>query len=293
MTWETNFFKGWAKPGPTIRQPSAEKQQQIAQEIGEAITLDALAGHYRIYQLAAGHRFSTDDVLTAWYGTTGCPSARRILDLGSGIGSVGMMAAWRLQGASVVSIEAQAVSAQLARHSVTLNGLASRYQVLEGDFRDSTSLLPPDDLFDLILGSPPYFPPESGVLGNHPQKIACRFETRGTIADYCQAAARQLALGGVFACVFPTAPAAQHARVVQAAAAAGLTLLRSRTVFLKEGEPYSLGVFLMMKSEHLPAAFRSQAPWIEPPLHIRGGADGLPTLEYLTLKLSMGLPPTA
>ena len=56
-------------------------------------TLDAISGWYRILQLKAGHRFSTDDILTAWYGTAWCPRADHVLDLGSGIGSVAMTAA--------------------------------------------------------------------------------------------------------------------------------------------------------------------------------------------------------
>ena len=44
-----------------------------------------------------------DDILTAWYGTCWAPSATRVLDLGSGIGSVGMIAAWRLSGAHLVT----------------------------------------------------------------------------------------------------------------------------------------------------------------------------------------------
>jgi hypothetical protein len=47
-------------------------------------TFDAISGHFRIFQLEAGHRFSTDDVLTAWYGTSWAPSASRVLDLGRG-----------------------------------------------------------------------------------------------------------------------------------------------------------------------------------------------------------------
>ena len=39
-------------------------------------TLDALSGHFRIYQLRRGHRFSTDDLLTAWYGTSAAPDPR-------------------------------------------------------------------------------------------------------------------------------------------------------------------------------------------------------------------------
>src|SRR5580698_1280375 len=93
------FFKGWAKPGPMA--PGA---LDTASEIGEGETLDAISGHFRLFQLRDGHRFSTDDVLTAWHGTTWCPSARTALDLGSGIGSVGMIAAWGLPGARFVTI---------------------------------------------------------------------------------------------------------------------------------------------------------------------------------------------
>ena len=75
------FFKGWAKPGPV---PPGALDGKPAVEPGE--TLDAISGHFRLFQLEAGHRFSTDDVLTAWYGTSWCPSARTVLDLGSGGG---------------------------------------------------------------------------------------------------------------------------------------------------------------------------------------------------------------
>src|SRR5918997_841904 len=105
------LFKGWAVPGPVP--PGAS--QSI--DVPAAETLDAISGHYRIFQLRKGHRFSTDDVLTAWYGTTWASSARRVLDLGSGIGSVAMIAAWRLPRARVVAIEAQEESVRLARKS--------------------------------------------------------------------------------------------------------------------------------------------------------------------------------
>jgi tRNA1(Val) A37 N6-methylase TrmN6 len=70
-------------------------------------TLDAISGHFRLFQLWDGHRFSTDDILTAWYGTTWCPTAQTALDLGSGIGTVGMICAWRMPGTRFVTVEAQ------------------------------------------------------------------------------------------------------------------------------------------------------------------------------------------
>lgn len=278
-----NFFKGWAKPGPHVPAlaPTSDGPS-------ETETLDAISGHFRIFQLKDGHRFSTDDILTAWYGTQACPSARTALDLGSGIGSVGMVAAWRLQGARFVTVEAQEESVRLARRSARYNGIEDRYEIRQGDFRDP-DILKQDELFDLVLGSPPYFPLGSGVLGDHPQKIACRFEVRGTVADYCSTATKHLALGGVFACVFPMNPEEQLERVHAGARDAGLSIIKQRPIVLREGEPPLLALFAMMKSEHLPEAFRDR-PWTEAPLMIRR-KDGSIHPEYSTVKLSIGFPP--
>lgn len=274
------FFKGWAKPGPMA--PGANDPDFHPKE-GE--TLDAISGHFRIFQLRDGHRFSTDDVLTAWYGTSWCPSARRVLDLGSGIGSVGMIAAWRLAGARFVTIEAQEQSVSLARKSAKYNGIEERYEIRQGDFRDP-KLLGAGEKFDLILGSPPYFPDETGLHGNHPQKVACRFEARGDIADYCNVAAKHLEMGGFFSCVFPTA---RIARVRTSARDAGLAIVRARPVKLKEGAEPLITLFGMSVAEHLPPEFRSQT-WEEPALIIRR-KDGTVHPEYSAVKLSFGFPP--
>ena len=272
-------FKGWAKPGPVP--PGA----LAAPEVPPDETLDAISGHFRIFQLRDGHRFSTDDVLTAWYGTSWAPTASRVLDLGSGIGSVGMIAAWRLPGARVVTIEAQQESVRLARKSASYNGLESRYDIRCGDFRDQGALSP-DEAFDLVLGSPPYFPPGTGIEGDHPQKVACRFELRGDIRDYARVAARHLAPGGVFACVFPED---QRARLEAAARATETVIVRRRPVVFREGEPPLVGLFLLMRSTDLPPAARGRT-WVEPALIIRA-ADGSVHSEYAAVKLAIGFPP--
>jgi tRNA1Val (adenine37-N6)-methyltransferase len=275
----SSHFKGWAKPGPVppgVQQPP---------ELEAGVTLDAISGYFRVFQLRKGHRFSTDDVLTAWYGTTWAPTARTVLDLGSGIGSVGMIAAWRLPGAKFVTVEAQTQSVALARRSACYNGLEARYEIRAGDFRDP-AILRAEERFELVLGSPPYFPEGTGVVGDHPQKIACRFEQRGSIVDYCRVASEHLAPGGWFACVFPDA---QRTRVDEAAHQAGLSLVRSRPVVLREDEPPLLSLFAWVRAIDLPPAFRRQ-PWTEPPLIIRD-RQGRVHPEYSAVKLSIGFPP--
>lgn len=273
------YFKGWAKPGPIP--PGALTPPAVPD--GE--TLDAISGHFRLFQLRDGHRFSTDDVLTAWYGTTWAPSAARVLDLGSGIGSVGMIAAWRLPGARFVTVEAQDDSVRLARKSSAYNGLESRYEIRCADFRDDRAL-DAGERFDLVLGSPPYFPLGSGIEGVHTQAVACRFELRGSIADYARVASAHLEAGGVFACVFPEE---QRGRVEAAAADAALAIVRRRPVIFKQGEPPLIGLYVMMCASDLPERMRRRT-WVEPPLVIRA-ADGSVSEEYAAVKLAVGFPP--
>jgi len=286
-------FKGWAKPGPVPPgvgvQASDCSEDTLKRELqpGSHETLDAISGHFRMFQLRDGHRFSTDDILTAWYGTSWCPSARTALDLGSGIGTVGMISAWRLQGTKFVTVEAQSDSVTLARKSAKFNGLTDRYEIRHGDFRES-GILRPEEKFDLITGSPPYWPLSDGIQSDHPQKLACRFELRGTVADYCSTAAKHLAIGGFFACVFPHEPA-QLARVEAGAREAGLVIVRKRPVVFREGDPALVALFGMMRSGDLPEWFRGQT-WTEPDLIIRT-RDGKIHPEYSAVKLAIGFPP--
>ena len=272
-------FKGWAIPG--IVPPGAQTPPEVAADE----TLDAISGHFRIFQFRNGHRFSTDDVLTAWYGTTWAPSAVSVLDLGSGIGSVGMMAAWRLPGARLVTVEAQPESVRLAAKSAAYNGLVDRYDIRLADFREAATFVAGEQ-FDLVLGSPPYFPSSSGIASDDPQRTACRFELRGDIRDYARIAAERLAPGGLFVCVFPHADCS---RVEEAVSTAALTIVRRRPVVFREGAPALVALFGMMRQRDLPSHMLDRT-WVEPPLVIRS-ADGQVHPEYAALKLAVGFPP--
>jgi len=273
-------YRGWRRPGPI---PPGGAQP----EPGES--LDYLCGHYRIFQYERGHRYSTDDVLTAWYGTQWAPRVERALDLGSGIGSVAMIAAWRLPGARFVTIEAQPASIRLARKSVLFNGLSDRFHLIEGDFRDPFPLQG-QALFDLVLGSPPYFPEGTATAAEHPQAVQARIEIRGDVSDYARAASRVLAPGGVFAFVFPNG---QLNRAIKALEDAELVLLRRREVLFKAGESSVICLFLAARRADLPSSFaggRSGKPVLEPALIIRS-RDGSVHPEYATIRLSFGFPP--
>lgn len=268
------FYRGWRRPGPVP--PGG-----VGVEEGE--TLDYLCGWYRIFQYAKGHRYSTDDVLTAWYGTTHAPRVARAADLGSGIGSVALISAWRLPGAAFCTVEAQVISLRLARKSVRYNGLESRFTLYHGDLRDE-SILAHEAPFDLVTGSPPYWPEGTASPSVFAQAVPARIEVRGSVADYARTASRILAPGGVFAFVFPTI---QLERAVTSLEASGLALLRRREVVFREGEASVITLFAATRAGDIPATYRAFA---EPPLTIRtrdGGVDP----EYSAVRMSFGFPP--
>ena len=309
-------YRGWRRPGPV-------PPRGLDAEPGE--TLDYLCGHFRIFQYERGHRYSTDDVLTAWYATQWAPHVERAADLGSGIGSVALIAAWRLPGARFCTVEAQPMSARLARKSIRYNGLEPRFTVYEGDLRDP-SILADEAPFDLVTGSPPYWPASAATGAAHPQAVPARIEIRGTVADYAAAAARILAPGGMFVFVFPyrrseitrsrglavagsrggdastrrepeTPRDRESARLrdpisgvlfaEEALHTNDLILLRRRDVIFKEGEPPMISLFAAMRAADLPPG---RETWIEPPLIIRA-ANGSVHPEYAAIRISFGFPP--
>jgi len=267
-------YRGWRRPGPLP--PGG-----VEVEPGES--LDVISGSYRIFQYERGHRYSTDDVLTAWYGSTYAPRVARAADLGSGIGSVALICAWRLTGATFCTVEAQEISIRLARKTIRYNGLEPRFTLYRGDLRDP-SILANEEPFDLVTGSPPYFPSGTATEPGHPQAVPARMEVRGGVEDYARAAARILAPGGLFAFVFPVV---QDARALSAIDGAGLTLIRRRDIIFKDGEPPLIAVFAASRREDIPVQYNAL---IEPPLTIRR-RDRSTDPEYSAIRLSFGFPP--
>lgn len=241
----------------------------------ETTSLDRLAGDWRIHQLVGGHRFSADDLFTAWVAAESCPRAQRLLDLGAGIGSVGLMTLWRMQPtATLVGLEAQEVSHVLMRRTVDTNQLSARVECRLGDLRDA-ACVPEGRVFDLVTGSPPYIPLGKGVVSPHPQRAACRMELRGSIADYALAAARTVREDGSFVVCF----AAADPRGEPAIAAAGLSLRVRQDVVFRGRQAPLITIFV---ATHEAGPCDRRAPFC-----IRG-PDGEWTEAYFEMRRQMG-----
>lgn len=160
------------------------------------LTCDAITRDFRIYQRRGGHRYSLDDLATAWQAAEAAPQAQTVLDMGCGIGSVLLMLAWKLPRATLFGIEALAMSADLAKKNVALNDIARRARIIAGDLREVTVGWAHGGC-DLVTGTPPYLPEGTALASPDPQRAAARIELRGGVEDYIVAGARVLAERGV------------------------------------------------------------------------------------------------
>jgi len=271
---------GWQAPGPPPR--GADGRPELLPDDDEDLCL--LAGDWRILQKLRGHRWSMDDLVTAYVATRAVQpeSVHDALDLGCGIGSVLMMVAWSLPSARCVGVEAQVLSAGLARRSVAYNGAEDRVTVHDGDLRDPT-VLPATARFDLITGTPPYFPPGAGVESEKVQCGPCRFEHRGGVEDYCGAAARHLADTGVFVVC---GAAAEDPRARAGAREHGLQVIAHWDIVAREGSPPLLGVWVMRRAETGLCEGPRQV------LTVRDGA-GQWTPAFRAVREALGMPSAA
>jgi tRNA1(Val) A37 N6-methylase TrmN6 len=238
---------GWIATGPAPS-PDAARRADLQPRAGEDLCY--LSGDWRILQRVGGHRWSLDDLMVAWVAFDESRNAppQRFADLGCGIGSVLMMLAWRFPAAHGTGVEAQELSADLARRSLSWNGIADRCDVRLGDLRDR-SILAEEPCFDLITGTPPYFAPGTANESARPQLGPCRFEHRGGVEDYCRAAARLLAPGAVFVIC---AGWLQVERVGSAAEATGLRVDRRLDVVPRQGKGPLFSVYAMRRGTSRP-----------------------------------------
>ena len=265
----------WRPPGPRPAAPGDRPDLWP----GPGEDLCHLAGDWRILQLVRGHRWSLDDLVTAWFAADVVRYAPPALvaDLGCGIGAVLMLLAWRFPAARGVGIEIQPVSVGLARRSLVWNGAGGRCEVRRGDLRDPASI-PEGAVFELVTATPPYLPVGTAHRSSRVQLAGCHLELCGGVEAYCAAAARILAPDGWFV---TCAGASQAERVRGGATAAGLRIVRRREVVPRAGKG-SLFAVWAMRRDGQPAAD-------DTPLVVRD-RTGRWTDGFRAVRAAMGMP---
>jgi tRNA1(Val) A37 N6-methylase TrmN6 len=246
------------------------------------LSLDRLTAGFSVFQRVKGHRFSSDDMVTAWAALQVCPTPERIVDLGCGLGSVLLHLAWSAPTATLVGVEAQAVSYALLERNVAHNHLSERVRILNGDFRQPDVMEALGGPFDLVTGTPPYFPTGTASSARDEQRARARLETRGGVEAYVTTGGALLAPDGWL--VLCGDADADH-RIDEVATTSGLAMCRRIVVIPRAGRPPLFSVWALRRE-------LEAEPVDERVLTLRD-ADGERTADAKMLRAFSGFPEKA
>jgi tRNA1(Val) A37 N6-methylase TrmN6 len=164
-----------------------------------AATDDAfLGGRLSLLQPGTGYRAGIDGVLLA--ATVGARPGAQVLDVGAGVGVVGLCVAQRLPDVRVTLVERDAGLAALARRNIERNGLAGRARVIEADalkpLGESPELAAAVESFDHVLANPPFHVEGRGTAARDPVEAGANAMPAGGLDRWLRFMAAMARPGG-------------------------------------------------------------------------------------------------
>jgi len=158
-----------------------------------------LGGRLRLMQAPTGHRVGTDAVLLAAAAPAGFEGL--CVDLGAGVGAVGLAVAALHPGARVRLVEINPDTAALAALNVGANGLTPRVAVLVADVladrraRREVGLEPA--AADLVLTNPPYLDARAARISPDAARVQAHVMPDGELGTWMATACDLVRPGGL------------------------------------------------------------------------------------------------
>lgn len=151
----------------------------------------------KIYQDDEKFKFSIDSVLLANFVTLNSNS-KKILDIGTGNAPIAMMLTKRTKN-SIVGVEIQKESFEMAKKSVEYNKLSNQIELINSDIIEYAKNIESDS-FDTIVSNPPYFKSNNFQTLNECKRIA-RDESKLDLENLFKVSKKLLKNGGNIAIV--------------------------------------------------------------------------------------------
>ena len=159
-------------------------------ELKENERLDDLQRNgLKIIQKTDGFCFGMDAVLLSGFAMV--KKGERALDLGTGTGIIPILLEAKTEGEHFSALEIQREVADMARRSVSLNGLEEKIQIVEGDIREASQIFGTAS-FDVVTSNPPYMNDAHGLKNPDLPKAIARHEVLCTLDDVVREASRVL-----------------------------------------------------------------------------------------------------
>jgi tRNA1(Val) A37 N6-methylase TrmN6 len=216
------------------------------------VTDSLFSGRLALAQPRRGYRVNVDTLLLARFATMGRPRARRVVDLGAGVGALGLAYAFLGSAGRIDLVERDPALARLSTENLARAGATGEAHVADLGDEGLPRLL--RGTADVVLSNPPFFPPEAGTVAREAKKGA-RF---GPLAPFLRAAEAAL---GRRAYAFFVYPAPALPSLLAAASAAGLVAKRVRFVHAFVASPARLALVELRRAK--PGGLVVEAPLVE------------------------------
>ena len=150
---------------------------------------------YEIIQSPGRFCFGMDAVLLSSYAKV--RKRELALDLGTGTGILPILLEAKNEGEHYTGLEIQEESADMARRSVSHNGLEDKIDIVTGDIKEASGIFGAAS-FHVITTNPPYMIGEHGLKNENEALYIARHEAVCTLDDILRESARLLKPKGRF-----------------------------------------------------------------------------------------------
>lgn len=150
---------------------------------------------YKIIQNKDKFCFGMDAVLLS--GFAKIKKGECALDLGTGTGIIPILLEAKTEGEHFSALEIQEESAEMAKRSVSLNGLQDKIEIVTGDIKVASQIFG-GATFDVVTTNPPYMNDNHGLKNPELPKAIARHEVLCSLDDVVREASKVLKPGGRF-----------------------------------------------------------------------------------------------
>ena len=136
----------------------------------------------KIIQNKEGFCFGMDSILISDFAKQ-IKKNSVVVDLGTGTGIIPILLCGKTELKKVIGVEIQAEVAEMARRSIKLNNLESRFEILNDNIMNLNKYFDKQSV-DVIITNPPYKKKDTGIININEKKVISRHELTAELEDF-------------------------------------------------------------------------------------------------------------
>ena len=136
----------------------------------------------KIIQNPSGFCFGIDSILLSDFAKK-IKKDSKVIDLGTGTGIIATLLCGKTEAKKIVGVEVQKEVYDMAKRSIELNNLQSRFEVINQNITNLYNIYKAGS-FDVVVTNPPYKKINTGIKNEDERKEISRHEIKASLEDF-------------------------------------------------------------------------------------------------------------